>query len=512
MRSRRAITTAIVVAAGAALTAVTIPAFAGSDRESGRPVLDVQLAPEVVAALERDLGMSQTQAQERIQMEAWAAQTAAALRDELGADAYAGAWLTEGAQALTVAVTNEQAAEQVRAAGAEPAMVNYGEAALAAVKASLDEHAGEAADQVLGWYVDVSSNAVTVLAPDGAQEQAREFAVDSGVWGDAVRVVASNEQPRLLEDVRGGDPYIIAGASRCSIGFSVVGGFVTAGHCALAGATTAGIDGTPQGEFVAASFPGVGLNGPDDWGVVAVNEQWIPQPVVNDFEGGTLPVAGSDEAPVGAAVCKYGSTTGVSCGTIQAKNATVAYPEGIVTGLTRTDVCAEPGDSGGSWLAGDQAQGMTSGGSGDCTSGGITFFQPLGEVLDLNELTLITTGEAAAPEAGTEDEITDGVCDSQENIFRGQVTGGTDIQPNGRFYRTLSRGTHTVCLIGPQDSNLDLTLQRWNGEEFQAIADSASATSAELVVFQGEPGFYRIAVTSGDGDSSYVVGLSFTAS
>jgi streptogrisin C len=142
---------------------------------------------------------------------------------------------------------------------------------------------------------------------------------------------------------------------------------------------------------VAASFPGVGASGPDDWGVVAVNADWIPQPLVNDFAGGVLPVAGGEEAPVGSSVCKHGSTTGVSCGIVEALDATVNYPEGTVTGLTRTDACAEPGDSGGAWLSGDQAQGVTSGGSGDCTFGGTTFFQPLDEILEVNGLTLVTT-------------------------------------------------------------------------------------------------------------------------
>jgi streptogrisin C len=79
----------------------------------------------------------------------------------------------------------------------------------------------------------------------------------------------------------------------------------------------------------------------------------------------------------------------------------VNYAEGAVTGLTRTDVCAEGGDSGGPWLTGDQAQGVTSGGFGDCTSGGETFFQPVNEILQRNDLTLLTTTgatESAAPE------------------------------------------------------------------------------------------------------------------
>ena len=45
--------------------------------------------------------------------------------------------------------------------------------------------------------------------------------------------------------------------------------------------------------------------------------------------------------------------------------------------MIRTNVCAEPGDSGGPLFSGSTAIGLTSGGSGDCTSGGTTFFQPV---------------------------------------------------------------------------------------------------------------------------------------
>jgi streptogrisin C len=62
-----------------------------------------------------------------------------------------------------------------------------------------------------------------------------------------------------------------------------------------------------------------------------------------------------------------------------------------VGGLVRTNVCAEPGDSGGSWISGNQAQGVTSGGSGDCVRGGTTFYQPVNEILQRNNLTLVTT-------------------------------------------------------------------------------------------------------------------------
>jgi streptogrisin C len=113
--------------------------------------------------------------------------------------------------------------------------------------------------------------------------------------------------------------------------------------------------------------------------------------VVNRYDGSTIAVKGSQEAPVGAAICRSGSTTGLHCGTVGAKNSTVRYAEGSVSGLTRTNVCAEPGDSGGSWISGDQAQGVTSGGSGNCRSGGTTFFQPVNPILSAFGLRLVTS-------------------------------------------------------------------------------------------------------------------------
>lgn len=542
MRLSRVALTATAIASVGVLTAVTIPALAGTDHDDSSrtdprspaqaevddpaagapPAGDADLAPELLTALRRDLGLTEEQARARLRTEAWASRTAAALRGELG-ERYAGAWLNEGAEDLMIAVTDAGAADQVRAAGAEPELVRRGEAELASAKAALDQHADRAANPVAGWYVDVSGNQVVIITPSWAEPAAWAWVDESGVARDGVRVALSDEQPRLLNDVRGGDAYFIDGSARCSVGFSVVGGFVTAGHCALGGSTTTGFNEVPQGEFVAASFPGVGLSGPDDWGVVAVNEDWFPQPVVNDFEGGTLPVAGSDEAPVGASICKYGSTTGVSCGLVQAKDATVNYPEGTVTGLTRTNVCAEPGDSGGAWLSGDQAQGITSGGSGDCTAGGVTFFQPLNEVLERNELTLVTTGgEAEPPPDGGEGENegegeqeppATGVCEESEHTFQGQLTRQrtVQVQPDGRFYRALSPGTHTVCLSGPDNADFALALQRWTGEQWQTVASATGPGASEQLTFDGGAGFYRIGVVADDGAGRYLVGLSFDA-
>jgi streptogrisin B len=93
-------------------------------------------------------------------------------------------------------------------------------------------------------------------------------------------------------------------------------------------------------------------------------------------------VTGTATAYVGQSVCRRGATTGVRCGVVTALNATVNYGDGsVVSGLIRTTICAEPGDSGGPLYAGDKVIGILSGGSGNCATGGTTYYQPIQEVL-----------------------------------------------------------------------------------------------------------------------------------
>lgn len=184
--------------------------------------------------------------------------------------------------------------------------------------------------------------------------------------------------------VRGGDPYRTAAGGRCLVGFTVVGGFLTAGRCGRAGDLVYAADGQVMGSFQASSYPG------NDYAWVRLNAGWTPVGQVRGGATGAVSVRGSTEAPVGAAVCRYGSTTGWRCGTLQARNQTVVFAGGTVSGLTRTNVCAEPGDAGAPFLAGDQAQGLLSGGSGNCGSGGTSYFQPVREPLAAYGLTLLT--------------------------------------------------------------------------------------------------------------------------
>jgi len=488
-RTLAGLAAAILLPAGI-VAALAAPAAAGPAPAAPTATADAA-SPAMLAALQRDLGLTAAQARERITRDAAATATELKLRKQLGT-AFAGAWLTADASSLVVAVSDARRTAEVTAAGATPTVVSRSAAQLDAVKAGLDRAAAHApAASVPGWYVDVRTNSVVVLARGGTAA-ASAFVRASGVAAGAVRIVASTEVPRTLYDVRGGDAFYIGGG-RCSIGFSVNGGYVTAGHCGSAGQATSGYNQVAQGTFQASSFPG------NDYSWVAVNSNWIPQPWVNNYSGGNVTVAGSTEAAVGAAICRSGSTTGWHCGSIQAKNQTVNYAQGTVYGLTRTNVCAEPGDSGGSWLSGQQAQGVTSGGSGNCSTGGTTYFQPVNEILTAYSRQLVTGTGTPPPPPPTG-------CTGYEFTRTGSVSsGGSQWTP---YYYSSVSGTHRGCLDGPTGVDFDLYLQKWNGFGWVDVAAGTSANPDETVSYTGTAGYYRWEVYAYSGSGSYTLGYS----
>ncbi|MEV4891777.1 ricin-type beta-trefoil lectin domain protein [Nonomuraea sp. NPDC055795] len=333
-------------------------------------------------ALQRDLGLTPAQARVRQAHEAAAAVVERQVRGRLG-ERFAGAWFDAAQGRLAVAVLTSRDAALVRTAGALPVQVSRSEKDLAATKARLDR-AGPG-ENVHSWHVDPAGNTVVVSAAD--LSSAERFVKKAGVPARDVRITVS-QRPRTLYDLRGGDQYVINGNTLCSVGFAVGnGGFVTAGHCGGAGSPTLGYNNVSQGTVAGSSFPG------NDYGWVRTNGDWTPRPWVNDYGGGSAVVAGSQEAVAGASICRSGRTTGWRCGVVQAKNVTVDYGGGaLVYQLTQTSACAQGGDSGGAFISGDQAQGVTSGASGNCSGGGNTFFQPVNEILGAYGLSLTTTG------------------------------------------------------------------------------------------------------------------------
>ncbi|ASU82667.1 S1 family peptidase [Nocardiopsis gilva YIM 90087] len=367
----------------------TTPGTATADQSTPAPS---RLSAGHLQALQRDLGVDPQEAA-MLSQQTDAARTLESQARAVAGDAFGGAVFDIETGGLTVAVTDRKAADAVDDLGATTELVERSEDELTDVVTKLNEAEDAADASVTGWYLDPRANGVVVTVLDGGQAAAADLIAQAGVDAEAVTIDEGADRPRTFAntatDIHGGNPYYNPRPDRtyvCSVGFGVEGGYVTAGHCGERGKGAfhnAGLT-VRYGKVADADFPGT------DMGWVKTTGRWTPTRRVNDYNGGSVTVAGAEEAPVGAAVCRSGQTTGWHCGTIQAKNQTVYVPH-TVHGLTRTTVCAEPGDSGGPYLSGDQAQGVTSGGAGNCTSGGTTFFQPLRPIIEKYDLTLLTS-------------------------------------------------------------------------------------------------------------------------
>ncbi|KAI1750017.1 trypsin [Xylaria castorea] len=350
------------------------------------------LHPEILAAMKRDLGLDAKQATARVAREHLATDIIEQLRSSTG-DSFAGAWIAEDGTTINVGVTDQALAAEVTAAGATPAIMANSFSKLEQAKLALDNKdisqaktldTSSADSGIAAYYVDVAANKLVLEALPGSTAHAEALAAQVGLVASEFEVRTVEAMPTTFATVQGGDAYLINRAARCSVGFSVTTGFVSAGHCGTVGSTATTSSGAALGTFSGSVFPGSA-----DMSYIRTVTGTTLTGQINGYGQGTMPVSGSTASAVGASICRSGSTSGVHCGTVRALSATVTYSQGRVTGLTQTSVCAEPGDSGGSYYSGAQAQGVTSGGSGDCTVGGTTYFQPVNEILSTYGLTLV---------------------------------------------------------------------------------------------------------------------------
>ncbi|MBG0856452.1 S1 family peptidase [Streptomyces spinoverrucosus] len=227
------------------------------------------------------------------------------------------------------------------------------------------------------WAVDSKTNRV-LLTVDSTVSQAEiaKIKEQAGVNADALTI--KRTPGKFSKFIQGGDA-IYASSWRCSLGFNVQDSsgnqyFLTAGHCTDGAGTWYSNSGRTQviGSTAGSSFP------TNDYGIVRYSGSVSRPGTANGVD-----ITRAATPSVGTTVIRDGSTTGTHSGRVTALNATVNYGGGdIVYGMIQTNVCAEPGDSGGSLYGSNgTAYGLTSGGSGNCTSGGTTFFQPVTEAL-----------------------------------------------------------------------------------------------------------------------------------
>jgi S1-C subfamily serine protease len=272
-----------------------------------------------------------------------------------------------GRAALTLGVATAAAAALAvaPAAAGGPARAATVAQALASLNRSV-HFAGTA------WGVDTASHQV-IVSVDSSVRGSRLAAVTAAVdrLGGTARL--QRVAGTFRTDITGGDA-IYGSRYRCSLGFNVISGsthyFLTAGHCGNAEKTwwTSANHSTLLGSTTASTFPG------KDYAIVKYDASYTNYPGTV----GSQDITHAANAVVGETVTRRGSTTGIHSGQVTALNVTVHYQGGgTVRGLIQTTVCAEPGDSGGPLYDGTAAIGLTSGGSGDCKSGGTTFFQPV---------------------------------------------------------------------------------------------------------------------------------------
>lgn len=210
------------------------------------------------------------------------------------------------------------------------------------------------------------------------------------------------------ENLYNGSGYFWVNANgsgyQCSVGFN---GFAltsgssqmaTAGHCVSAmdanskirviNQTAPGVTGSAGTIFGApvanSSTFGTGKGG--DSGLINVNSAVIPVPSVTTWNGGagnpsatTLPVTGMSSAIVGANLCKSGSRTGWTCGTVKYVDANVSVSGGTIINSIIASICVQPGDSGGAAMVGSNAVGInsTTSDASACTSTSYAGFFPM---------------------------------------------------------------------------------------------------------------------------------------
>ncbi|MER7345395.1 S1 family peptidase [Streptomyces aurantiacus] len=226
------------------------------------------------------------------------------------------------------------------------------------------------------WNVDPKTKQVVVTA-DSTVSKA-EIAKLKQAAGDKAGALKIERTPGKFQKYISGGDATYASSWRCSLGFNVRNGstyyFLTAGHCTDGAGTwwANSAKTTVLGSTHGSSFP------TNDYGIV----RYTNSSITKSGTVGSQDITRAADPTVNQSVTRRGSTTGTHSGRVTGLNATVNYGGGdIVYGMIRTTVCAEPGDSGGPLYSGTTALGLTSGGSGNCSSGGTTFFQPVTEAL-----------------------------------------------------------------------------------------------------------------------------------
>jgi streptogrisin C len=348
---------------------------------------------DMAAAMQRDLNLTAEQLPRFFKLQHETLAREAQARRAFGAN-FAGGWLERSSTGDFRYVVATTGSTKASLPGSEVRQVRHSLRQLEGTMARLNDVRQRARDAhalngVQSWYVDLPTNSVVVKVQEGAMLRAIDLVAVSAADVGTVRFERAEGIAMPAANVIGGNRY-----NSCSIGFAVTRGstkgFATAGHCGRTGSSVS-IGGVVVGSVQASTFPGSDRA----WASVRSSDTLFGQ--VNRYNGTNVAVRGSTEYGVGTAICRSGYASGWRCGTITALNVTVNYSAGAVYGLRQSSACVTQGDSGGSWMSGNQAQGVSSGGQLNGASPGsncsfanpVTYYQRINPLLSAYGLSLV---------------------------------------------------------------------------------------------------------------------------
>ncbi|OZC67869.1 hypothetical protein CH276_05545 [Rhodococcus sp. 06-470-2] len=290
------------------------------------------LPPALADAVARDLGLTPQQFLDR----ADAARRLADFTDTVGSDGVASAWLDADGRPVVAVADGPTRADVADAASAN------------------------------GFEIDASPLVIPQAMFDAVQP----------LWDLLPFDPSPTAGPIRASSYLGGDSFLAgtpAGlGQRCSLGFNAVDPTrgsvnITAGHCnpsttdtgsaALTGAYPmyGSLVGSKFGTFYRTS------QSRNDYALIDIDDANVAE-----FESNAVRVPGADplhvtgtvDPIVGAPVCKSGSRTGFSCGTILSTGLQVALGDNVLDRSFSTSICALRGDSGGPVVSGTLAVGI----------------------------------------------------------------------------------------------------------------------------------------------------------
>lgn len=100
-----------------------------------------------------------------------------------------------------------------------------------------------------------------------------------------------------------------------------------------------------------------------------------------------------------------------------------------------------------------------------------------------------------------------GSCTGYETNRSGTLASGASAyQPDGSYFETTVSGPHRACLDGPNGTDFDLYLQKWNGSTWTNVAQATSSRPDETLTYNGTAGRYRYRVHAYSGGGGYSMG------